>query len=95
MAINSVQTNPQAIYDFAKELDNYIIELLQGINALESEHSSMGEYWRDAQYDEMTSIVGNFKYDVGKIKNELDVLIDETRKKANELADVQGVSLRK
>ena len=95
MAINSVQTNPQAIYDFAKELDNYITQLLQGINGLESEHSMMGEYWRDAQYNEMTEIVSDFKYEVGKIKNELDILIDETKKKANELAAVQGVSLRK
>ena len=94
MPNNNLQTDPQALFNFARELESYLNELIRGITDLESEHVAMGEYWRDAQYKEMSDVVADFKDDVLKIKKDLDSLIDQTRKKAIELADVQGVTIR-
>ncbi len=89
-----ITTNPQALYDFARNVEYYMNELDTKIASLQKEHYYMGSYWKDDQYKQMTEVVEEFKFEIDKIKVDMDELCQKVKEKALDLAEGSGVRVK-
>ena len=89
-----IMTDPQALYDFARNVEYYMNELDTKIVSLQKEHYFMGSYWKDDQYKQMTEVVEEFKFEINKIKVDMDQLCQKVKEKALDLAEGSGVKVK-
>ena len=85
-----VNTTPEALEQFERALQKYMVATDQTIRAIINKHRAMASYWNDGQYNQFTKVISDFYNRVLVQLDKLDALSELVRRKRLQLIESEN-----
>lgn len=69
---NSIDTNPEELFKFAKTIDGFLTSMNHSLREIERTMYDVSQYWRGAQANEFQNYVEDYKKDLRKQLGDLE-----------------------